>query len=218
MSREPSSQASPRNRRVRLTKEQRAGVVEALRAGERAVDLAGRYGVSRQAISLIKRKDEAERGDPTAAGLLRLKRGISEDEWRQLVKVLRTELPARHGLQTLGDAPPERWTVDRAWELSREMFGRYPRRVRLRELVRDLFPPPAMHPGRLGRPPQPPVRITRDSIPEELRGDSGYVAYVTSELHWRIQQRSYELELADYARRRRASTKPTRRKGESGRG
>ena len=79
-------QTSPRHGRVRLTKEQRAEVVEALRAGERAVDLAGRYGVSRQAISLIKRKDEAERGTPPAAGLLRLKRGISEDEWRQLVK------------------------------------------------------------------------------------------------------------------------------------
>ena len=95
---------------------------------------------------------------------------------------------------------PESWNPDRVTRLAKNLFERTPARGRVIKLLSELFPQPASYPGSKHEKPEPPVRITKAMISPEFRDDPSYVAYVTSETYWKIQQRTYELELAEYER------------------
>lgn len=194
----------PRPKQKRLTKEEKEEVAKALKAGKKATDLAGQYGVSRQAISLIKRRMDAEKGDKKAAEVRERRLSklqtmkLTDGEWEKLTKKLKSSTPLEHKFTTNDDSQPRTWDLERATLLARKLFNRTPARTRIIKLLQELFPDPKHGPA--GKP-QPPTRITRDTISPEFRDDPSYVKYVTSETYWKIQQRTYEIELAEWERR-----------------
>ena len=196
----------PRRPAKRLTKDERGEVREALRGGGKAADLAARYGVSRQAISLIKRSQDAESGDPEALAARKRRQSkqrtmkLDKEEWAKLSAVLQSSTPLDHHLAKEDDFQPESWNPERTSNLAKKLFDRTPARGRVIKLLSELFPQPKSYPGSKHEKPKPPVRITKAMISPEFRDDPSYVAYVTSETYWKIQQRTYELELAEYER------------------
>jgi hypothetical protein len=200
----------PRPRQKRLSKTEREEIRKALDAGDKAAELAERYGVSRQAISLIKRAMDAERGDTKAAKAYAKRLGtprgkLTEEQWAKLTSTLKSSRPKAHGLEGEGDEDPRRWTLERAKNLAGKLFNKVPYRNRLAALLVELFPgeyDEDIIRGRGLRKPKQPKRITKESISPEFRDDQSYVDYVTSETYWKIQQRTYEAELAEYERRK----------------
>ena len=196
----------PRRPAKRLTKDERAEVREALQRGEKAADLAARYGISRQAVSLIKRALDAESGDPKALAARKRRQSkmrtmkLDTEEWAKLSTILQSSTPLDHHLAKEDDFQPESWNPDRTSKLAKKLFDRTPARGRVIKLLAELFPQPENYPGSKHQKPEPPVRITKAMISPEFRDDPSYVAYVTSETYWKIQQRTYELELAEYER------------------
>lgn len=191
----------------RLSPAEREEVREALRQGKKSLELSELYGVSRQAISLIKRKMDAEAGDETAIAARQRRRSkarttkLDPEEWDQLAGVLKSSTPLDHRFAKKDDFEPEKWNAERTIKLARKLFERTPAKSRVVKLLSELFPPPEHYPGSIHVKPQAPVRVTKADISPEFRDDPDYVAYVTSDTYWQIQQRSYELELAEYERR-----------------
>ena len=199
----------PAPRRRKLTTAQREEIRKALADGETGASIARRYGVTRQAIGLIKRAMDAERGDPGAIAAKtrrecnQAQMQLTDEEWEQLSQALQSSTPLDHTLAGKNDDDPEMWTVERAGKLADKLFDRTPATRRLRALLNTLFPGHSRRtdPVFNHRKPTPPVRVTKESIPLEFRKDPSYVTYVTSEVYWKIQQRTYEIELAEYERR-----------------
>lgn len=188
--------------RTRLTKEQREEVKKALRSGEKGTEIAERYSITRQAISLIKRSLDADDGDPNAIAVYNrrkspLRMRLEPEMWEELASIVKSTSPTKHRLAKKDDYEADVWNLERVTKLAEKLYGRKPAFTRVTLFLDEHFPKKTLpQPGR--QRPKPPVRVTMGSISPEFRDNDSFVKYVTSETYWKIQKRSYKVELAEY--------------------
>lgn len=187
------------NPRHRLTKEQRASLLDRLRAGEPGAALAREFGVTRQAVCFLRQHQDYREGlrDKLPSGKRPPKMKLTNDEWERVKQQLLRSKPADHGLHLIGDDPQQRWNLERSLELARLLTGRIPSKSKMKAVLMDTAPPPMPWWKR----PEPPVRLTLDNLSESQRNDPELSAYLLSDVYWRIQQREYELAIEEHDRR-----------------
>jgi len=187
------------NSQKKLTKEERKTIIERLRAGESGSALAREYGISRQGVHHLKRRQEFLDGTCSgspATGKRIPKRKLTEAEWERIKEQLRGSKPADHGLDRIGDDPLEQWNIERALQLAVSLTGRMPARSRMKSVLIEVLPPRMPWLKR----PGPPVRLTFHTLNESQRADPDLAKYLLSDVYWRIQQREHELMIREYDR------------------
>lgn len=190
----------PHKKYTHLSSENRREIREGLLAGEKQRSLAERYGVTVAAISLMNVALRADMGDPQAIERIKAKRKprISREEWDRFSETLRSSTPEDHGIKdddALDDAPA--WSRASAIRLAEKLFGRTPSPRRFEAAFLRAFPPER---NWLPENPEPPKRVTLDSLTPEQRKDKKLVAYLTSETYWQIQNKEYQDALEHYHR------------------
>lgn len=187
----PEEVRSPTRRR-NLTKEQRAEILRRLAAGERQVEIAKDYHVTRAAISLIK-QTAANPGRFVRRKDLKMK--LTPEEAATLRAALDESLPADHGLEATGSGLPKFWTLERGRELARRLFGKEPSTRALKKCMGEHL---ARRRDSWLTPPEPPGPRDIRKLPPELAADKGFVKYYMSPVALQIEQREYELALEQY--------------------
>lgn len=185
----------PPGRRSNLTKDQRAEILRRLAAGERQVDIAKDYQVTRAAISLIKQ---------TAANPDRFvrqrdfKKRLTPEEIAAFKAALDDSLPDDHGLAGIGPGFRKFWTMVRGRALAQKLFGKEPSARVLKECMGEHL---ARRRDSWLTPPEPPGPRDIRKLPPELAADKGFVKYYLSPIALQIEQREYELALEQYQKR-----------------
>jgi len=106
------SHSSP-SKNLRIPVEERAGLMQRLKDGERKKDLAAEFGVTRQYIEILQKKHESG-GDaaliPKQGGRKRLSEGsLSPEQFENTVALVKSHTPLSAGLNL--KKQPEQWTT-----------------------------------------------------------------------------------------------------------
>lgn len=188
-------------RRGKLTPEQRKQLLGRLKAGERPGELAGEYGISRQAVSQLR--DYHLHPDTTRRkGILRSR--LLPDERKNLIQLVRTTLPRDHGVENEGHGHPDVWNSDRLTALARKLYEKKMFMYAARECIQEARPDPRFDPDAKPEPPKPPD--IRDLDPE-LAQDKEFVEYYFSPICQQIRQKEYEWALREWEEREARKTK-----------
>lgn len=142
-------------RNGRLTEDMRAEILKRLKAGERAATLAREFGVTRQAVSLLKIKTATAKSRPR----------LVEKEVEKLRTLAETTLPSDHGFEAPGSWN-DRWTGVSLHRLAEKMAKRRIMVLPIRRYFHEWFA------GTGGSPvgsydPDRPESLT--GIPRDLR-------------------------------------------------
>ncbi|MCU0779601.1 MAG: hypothetical protein MUF04_00710 [Akkermansiaceae bacterium] len=179
----------------KLTAGQREEILRRLAAGETQASISRDFQVSSTAVYLIKKQaSEAGQADRQRA----LKKRLLPAEIDRLKSTLQGTLPTDHGIRTTEPEKPDVWTIARARDLARKLFGKTPSVRTLTECVPK--PPPRVHDFGLA-PPKPPGPPNVDLLPPDLAADKDFVKYYLSPICRQIEQREYEAALAHYHER-----------------
>lgn len=182
-------------RRGRLTPEQRAQLLERLKAGEKPGALSKEFGISSQGVSQLRdyhlRPEIARR-----RGILRSR--LLPEERKNIIHLLRTTLPGDHGVEKEGHGHPDVWNVDRLTALARKLYGKKMFAYAARECIQEARPDPRFDPDAKPEPPKPPD--IRDIDPE-LAKDKEFVEYYFSPISQQIRQKEYEWALREWEER-----------------
>ena len=142
-------------RKGRLTEDMRVEILERLKAGERAVTLAREFGVTRQAISLLKIKTTTAKSRPR----------LVEEEVEKLRKLATTTRPSDHGFEPPGSWY-DQWSAKSLHKLGETMAKRRLMVLPIRRLFHEWFGGWGGAPAGAYDPDQPKSLAT---IPKELR-------------------------------------------------
>jgi hypothetical protein len=142
-------------RKGRLTEDMRAEILNRLKAGERAATLAREFGVTRQAVSLLKIKTATAKSRPRLVG----------EEVDKLKKLATTTRPSDHGFEPPGSWY-DQWSAKSLHKLGEKMAKRRLMVLPIRRLFQEWFGGWGGAPAGAYDPDQPKSLAT---IPEELR-------------------------------------------------
>lgn len=189
----PQSEEGQTSRRSnRLTKEQRAEILQRLAAGESQASIARAFQVSHTAVYFIKLWS-TQSGQMNRARTL--KKRLLPEQLEQLKTTMKETVPADHGAIMAGDEKPEIWTLARARALSKKLFGK----TASVRVLSECLPAPVVRVDEYGlTPPKPPGPPNVDLLPRELAADKSFVKYYLSPIARQIEQREYEAALAHY--------------------
>lgn len=177
----------------RLSDAQRDEIRARVLAGERQVDLAKEFGVTRAYVSLIRQQALHPERYQERRGVLTSK--LLDHELEDLLKVVSTTRPIDHGLEP----PLVRWDGELVVQLGRKMFGK----KLVKWVVRQALDASkaARAPDRVLRRPQPPEKHHIGQLSREFLEDEEFVAYYLSPAAEEIERRSYERALAEWIAR-----------------
>lgn len=177
----------------RLNDAQREEVRTRVLAGERQVDLAREFGVTRAYVSLIRQ--QALHPERYQEPRRELKIKLLSRELEELLKVVAATRPIDHGLEP----PMVRWDEDLVGQLGRKMFGK---RL-VKRVVRQALDASkeARAPGRVLRRPQPPEKHHIGQLSRDLLDHEEFVEYYLSPAAEQVEWRSYERALAEWIAR-----------------
>ncbi len=166
------------NSKSRLTPEQKAEIIRRLDAGERCPKLAREFGVSPQAISLYRKKDNGE-----LLGAANKKMTAAETE--KLRQVLEGSVPSQHGLANPDRESHDGWNPARAQALAEKMFGRKLFRLQFKEHIEEWLPPEARaHSSSRMREP-----MTVEEIKAIMAREAKFLEFVDSPVAGEIRNR-----------------------------
>jgi transposase len=179
----------------KLTAEQREEILRRLAAGETQASIGRDFQVSHTTVYLVKKQaSEAGQADRERA----FKKRLLPAETDRLKSTIQETLPTDHGIRTTEPEKPDVWTITRARELARKLFGKSPSVRALTECVPQA--PPRVYDFGL-TPPKPPGPPNVDLLPPDLAADKDFVKYYLSPIARQIEQREYEAALAHYHER-----------------
>lgn len=122
------------NKNNKLTPEDREEIRRRMEAGEKQTVLAAEFGVTRQAISLLKKR-------PSSGGNVeRFGRHMTKAEQEKFKATLETSTPEDHGLGDDLMYDPEMWTIARAHALAEQLAGARLRKFPVTKLIKSWYP------------------------------------------------------------------------------
>lgn len=177
----------------RLNAAQREEIRARALAGERQVDLAREFGVTRAYVSLIRQQALHPERYQERRGVLTSK--LLDHELEDLLKVVSTTRPIDHGLEP----PLVRWDGDLVVQLGRRMFGK----KLVKWVVRQALDASkaARASDRVLRRPQPPEKHHIGQLSRDLLENEDFVEYYLSPAAEEVERRSYERALAEWIAR-----------------
>lgn len=170
---------------------QREEIVRRGIAGEKLVDIAKEFNVTRAYISLLKNQ------------ALYPERFVVESEYTKKLKpseiaefkeVIASSAPTDHDLIPHS----EDWSIDHGYQLAEKLFKKRPSKRTIVECLTPYLQERRPNYFSRPRPPKPPHL---SQIHPDLAKDPEFVAYCMSPLAQRLAQKEYEFALADYEAR-----------------
>jgi hypothetical protein len=192
---DPKHVDSSRQKSRRLSPEDKKEIIRRLKAGDTLQSIGADFGVTRQAISLIRQQVfEPEKVEQKRQA--KLKKRLTDEQSEEFARLLDTTTPGDHGL-----VPAQAiWTVDLGTQLAHKLYGKTPSVSAMKAFVGPIRKKAARI--RDSDPkPQPPEPHHINQLSPELAKDKDFVAYYLSPVCEKIAWREYEIALAEWEKR-----------------
>ena len=193
---EDSSDKEQQSNKGKLSPEQRLAIARRIEAGEKQAALAGEFGVTRQAISLLMKKYRAEGEEVIKEGRRGRKpsRRLSPGEEEAVHQIITShKTPKGAGLQ-LSEQGKNKWDADSVKRLVARECSFTP----TKSIVADLL-------GKWGLTPKRERQFSQD-----------YYDYINSDIGKEVSRRNWELREKQMRERREAEAAEKAAKAEEG--
>lgn len=186
---------SSRQKKRRLSPEDKEEIIRRLKAGETLQSIGADFGVTRQAISLIRQRVfEPEKVEQKRQA--KLKKRLTDEQSEEFARLLETTTPGDHGLVPANAI----WTVDLGTRLAHKLYGKTPSVSAMKAFVGPVREK-AVRIRESDPKPQPPEPHHINQLSPELAKDKDFVAYYLSPVCEKITWREYEIALEEWEKR-----------------